>query len=61
MSTDTAFALGVRPCSSHRSAPRACACFCFTLAVVDDLVALLVITTVYTRPCRSWLWPIAVA
>ena len=58
MSTDTAFALGVLALVAPRRA-RACACALLTLAVVDDLVALLVIATVYTRARR--VVPLAIA
>jgi len=47
MSTDTAFALGALALLTPRSATRA-RVFLLSLAVVDDLVALLVIATVYT-------------
>jgi Na+/H+ antiporter NhaA len=47
MSTDTAFALGVLALISPRSATRL-RVFLLTLSVVDDLVALVVIATVYT-------------
>ena len=48
MSTDTAFALGVLALRRARRR-RALRVFLLTLAVVDDLVALLVIATVYTE------------
>jgi Na+/H+ antiporter NhaA len=48
MSTDTAFALGVVALLTPRTATRL-RVFLLTLAVVDDLAALLVIATVYTR------------
>jgi Na+/H+ antiporter NhaA len=48
MSTDTAFALGVVALITPRTATRI-RVFLLTLAVVDDLAALLVIATVYTR------------
>ncbi len=48
MSTDTAFALGAVALLTPRSATRL-RVFLLTLAVVDDLAALLVIATVYTR------------
>jgi Na+/H+ antiporter NhaA/predicted DsbA family dithiol-disulfide isomerase len=47
MSTDTAFALGVLALITPRSATRL-RVFLLTLAVVDDLIALLVIATAYT-------------
>jgi len=48
MSTDTAFALGVVALLTPRTATRL-RVFLLTLAVVDDLAALLVIATVYTE------------
>jgi Na+/H+ antiporter NhaA len=48
MSTDTAFALGVVALVTPRTAVRI-RVFLLTLAVVDDLAALLVIATVYTH------------
>ena len=48
MSTDTAFALGVLALLTPRAATRM-RVFMITLAVVDDLAALLVIATVYTE------------
>jgi Na+/H+ antiporter NhaA len=48
MSTDTAFALGVVALLTPRIATRL-RVFLLTLAVVDDLLALLVIATVYTK------------
>jgi Na+/H+ antiporter NhaA len=48
MSTDTAFALGALALLTPRSATRL-RVFMLTLAVVDDLCALLVIATVYTK------------
>ena len=47
MSTDTAFALGVLALVAPRGATRL-RVFLLTLAIVDDLVGLLVITTVYS-------------
>jgi Na+/H+ antiporter NhaA/predicted DsbA family dithiol-disulfide isomerase len=47
MSTDTAFALGVVALATPRTATRI-RVFLLTLAVVDDLAALVVIATVYT-------------
>ena len=56
MSTDTAFALGGLALVTPRTATRM-RVFLLTLAVVDDLAALVVIATVYThhvsRPLRS--------
>jgi Na+/H+ antiporter NhaA len=51
MSTDTAFALGVLALVAPRSATRL-RVFLLTLAVVDDLIALVVIATVYTSHVR---------
>ncbi len=48
MSTDTAFALGVTALLTPRAATRL-RVFLLTLAVVDDLLALVVIATVYTK------------
>ena len=48
MSTDTAFALGALALLTPRAATRL-RVFLLTLAVVDDLGALLVIATVYTK------------
>jgi Na+/H+ antiporter NhaA len=48
MSTDTAFALGTLALLTPRAATRI-RVFLLTLAVVDDLTALLVIATVYTK------------
>jgi Na+/H+ antiporter NhaA len=53
MSTDTAFALGSLALLTPRAATRL-RVFLLTLAVVDDLCALLVIATVYTRHV-SWI------
>jgi Na+/H+ antiporter NhaA len=58
MSTDTAFALGALALLMPRSATRT-RVFLLTLAVVDDLAALLVIATVYTS--RVSLVALAVA
>lgn len=58
MSTDTAFALGALALLTPRQATRT-RVFLLSLAVVDDLVALLVIATVYTE--RVALVPLAVA
>ena len=55
MSTDTAFALGLLALVGPRFPDRLRA-FMVTVAVVDDVVALLVIATVYTESLRvSWL------
>src|SRR5947207_5391316 len=48
MSTDTAFALGALALLTPRAATRL-RVFMLTLAVVDDLVALIVIASVYTK------------
>ena len=53
MSTDTAFALGVLALVAPRGATRL-RVFLLTLAVVDDLVALVVIAVAYTRDVSSW-------
>jgi len=58
MSTDTAFALGALALLTPRGATRT-RVFLLSLAVVDDLVALLVIATVYTDEVS--LVPLAVA
>jgi Na+/H+ antiporter NhaA len=58
MSTDTALALGVLALVGRRLPDRLRA-FMLTVAVVDDLVALVVIATVYTD--HLVLWPLAVA
>jgi Na+/H+ antiporter NhaA len=58
MSTDTAFALGVLALVGPSSATRL-RVFLLTLAVVDDLVALLVIATAYTEHVS--LIPLAIA
>ncbi|HLJ04410.1 MAG TPA: Na+/H+ antiporter NhaA [Solirubrobacteraceae bacterium] len=58
MSTDTAFALGALALLTPRTATRT-RVFLLTLAVVDDLGALLVIATVYTH--RVSALPLAVA
>ena len=52
MSTDTAFALGVLALVAPRSATRL-RVFLLTLAVVDDMVALVVIATVYASHIRA--------
>src|SRR5918996_2360749 len=58
MSTDTAFALGLLALVGPRFPSRVRA-FLLTVVVVDDLVALVVIATVYTEALR--LVPLAVA
>ncbi len=58
MSTDTAFALGAVALLTPRSAVRI-RVFLLTLAVVDDLAALVVIATVYTQHVS--LLPLAIA
>jgi Na+/H+ antiporter NhaA len=58
MSTDTAFALGALALLTPRGATRT-RVFLLSLAVVDDLVALLVIATVYTEHVA--VMPLAVA
>jgi Na+/H+ antiporter NhaA len=58
MSTDTAFALGALALVGARFPVRLRA-FMLTVSVVDDLLALLVIATVYAAHVRAW--PIAVA
>ncbi len=60
MSTDTAFALGAVALITPRTAVRL-RVFLLTLAVVDDLAALLVIATVYTRHVNLVALGIAVA
>jgi Na+/H+ antiporter NhaA len=60
MSTDTAFALGVLALVAPRGATRL-RVFLLTLAIVDDLVALLVITTVYSTHVEVVALGIAVA
>jgi Na+/H+ antiporter NhaA len=60
MSTDTAFALGVLALIAPRSATRL-RVFLLTLSVVDDLVALVVIATVYTHHVSLMALSIAVA
>ncbi len=57
MSTDTAFALGVLALVGPRLPDRLRA-FMLTVVVVDDVVALVVIATVYTD--RVDLWPLAI-
>jgi len=54
MSTDTAFALGVLALVGNR-VPDRLRGFMLTVVVVDDMVALILIATVYNRPsdCRS--------
>jgi Na+/H+ antiporter NhaA/2-hydroxychromene-2-carboxylate isomerase len=53
MSTDTAFALGVLALVGPRF-PDRLRSFVLTLVVVDDLVALVVIATVYTSSLDAW-------
>jgi Na+/H+ antiporter NhaA len=60
MSTDTAFALGAAAVLTPRAATRL-RVFLLTLAVVDDLGALLVIATVYTAHVSVMALAIAVA
>ncbi len=60
MSTDTAFALGAAAILTPRAATRL-RVFLLTLAVVDDLGALLVIATVYTAHVSVMALAIAVA
>jgi Na+/H+ antiporter NhaA len=60
MSTDTAFALGALALLTPRAATRI-RVFLLTLAVVDDLTALLVIATVYTTHLSVMALVIAVA
>jgi Na+/H+ antiporter NhaA len=60
MSTDTAFALGTLALLTPRSATRL-RVFLLTLAVVDDLVALVVIATAYTRHIAPVALAVAVA
>ena len=60
MSTDTAFALGALALLTPRGATRL-RVFLLTLAVVDDLCALLVIATVYTRHVSLTALGVAIA
>jgi len=60
MSTDTAFALGVVALLTPRTATRL-RVFLLTLAVVDDLAALVVIATVYTQHVSVGALAVAVA
>ena len=60
MSTDTAFALGALALLTPRGATRL-RVFLLTLAVVDDLCALLVIATVYTRHVSLTALAVAIA
>ena len=53
MSTDTAFALGMLALVGPRFPDRLRA-FMLTVAVVDDLVALVVIAVVYSDERRAW-------
>jgi Na+/H+ antiporter NhaA len=59
MSTDTAFALGVLGLLTPRTATRL-RVFLLTLAVVDDLIALAVIATVYTSHVNTTALAIAI-
>jgi Na+/H+ antiporter NhaA len=60
MSTDTAFALGVLGLLTPRTATRL-RVFLLTLAVVDDLIALVVIATVYTSHVNTTALAVAIA
>jgi Na+/H+ antiporter NhaA len=60
MSTDTAFALGVLGLITPRSATRL-RVFLLTLAVVDDLIALIVIATAYTTHVHAMPLIVAIA
>jgi Na+/H+ antiporter NhaA len=60
MSTDTAFALGVLALITPRSATRL-RVFLLTLAVVDDMIALVVIATAYTSHVRAVPLVVAIA
>jgi Na+/H+ antiporter NhaA len=60
MSTDTAFALGLLALVGPRFPDRLRA-FMLTVVVVDDLVALVVIATVYTKTLHVWPLLAAVA
>ena len=57
MSTDTAFALGMLALVGPRF-PDALRTFLLTVVVIDDVVALLVIATVYTADISTcpWWW-----
>src|SRR5581483_11990060 len=58
MSTDTAFALGMLALVGRRF-PLRLRAFVLTFSVVDDLVSLAVIATVYASGVRGW--PLAIA
>ncbi|HEY3896799.1 MAG TPA: Na+/H+ antiporter NhaA [Pseudonocardiaceae bacterium] len=58
MSTDTAFALGLLALVGRRL-PDSVRAFLLTVVVVDDVVALAVIATVYSGPVA--LWPLIIA
>jgi Na+/H+ antiporter NhaA len=60
MSTDTAFALGLLALVGPRF-PTRLRTFMLTIVVVDDVIALLVITTVYTDHVHTWPLILAVA
>lgn len=60
MATDTAFVLGVLRVVGSRC-PDALRRFLLTLAVVDDIGAILVVALVYTRDLRLWALLVAVA
>jgi Na+/H+ antiporter NhaA len=60
MSTDTAFALGLLALVGPRFPDRLRA-FMLTVVVVDDIVALVVIATVYTGTLHAWWLLVAVA
>ena len=60
MSTDTAFALGMLALIGPRF-PERLRAFLLTVVVVDDVVALLVIATVYTRVLRAGPLLVAIA
>ncbi len=60
MSTDTAFALGLLALVGPRFPDRLRA-FMLTVVVVDDILALVVIATVYTETLRPWALLVALA
>jgi Na+/H+ antiporter NhaA len=60
MATDTAFALGVLALVGGRSSQRL-RVFLLTIAIADDLIALLVIATVYAEHVAFWPVTVAVA
>jgi Na+/H+ antiporter NhaA len=60
MSTDTAFALGLLALVGPRF-PTRLRTFMLTIVVVDDVIALLVITTIYTDHVHTWRLILAVA